>query len=227
MRQYLRIIAWIFMAVAAILLGRAAHAVYDWNRRIAVYEMTYGVVTELIPNADSTRFFPLISFKSIDNQRQKIKSRLPDDMIGMGDSVQVLYDIANPDDMLLVHLHPVQRSKAWVTGAAFLLIVSLLILFRLWQQNNRRQILQSSGRILHAAYQTTETAQWLFFRFYRAQLSAQVSYPQEQTFRFVSEWFTEDPAPYWKGKQVRVYLDAMRDDEYWVDTELLPTHILT
>ncbi len=226
MRHYLRIFAWILVAGGVFFLARAGYYVYEWNERIKIYEIAQGVVAELVPNADSTQFFPVISFRAMDNQKLQIRSRRPDASVHVGDSVQVLYDIANPDDMLPVHQHPIQHNSQWVSFAAVLLAVGLAVLFRQWQQHNHRQLLQVSGRTVLAAYDTTETFTIAGLHFYRAKLTAQISYPQEQTLHFTSEWFMADPAPHWEGKMVKVHINVSRESDYWVNTEWLPPHIL-
>jgi len=226
MRYYLRIAAWILVVSAVILLVKAGYAAYDWNQRVKIYEITQGVVAEIIPNTDSTQFFPVISFRAVDNQRLRIRSRKADASVQVGDSVQILYDIADPDDMLPVHLHPAQHNSTWVGIATPLLIVGITILFRQWQQHNRKQLLQSAGKLIYASYENTEVFSLAGLRFYRARLVAKVSYPQEQTFHFVSEWFAEDPARYWQGKAIRVHVHISRSTDYWVNTEGLPSRML-
>jgi hypothetical protein len=225
MRYYFRIFAWILVVGAVLLLARAGYAVYEWNERIKIYEITQGVVVEVAYNADSTQFFPVISFRAADNQKLRIRSRQADASVHVGDSVQVLYDIANPDDMLPVHLHPVQNNGVWVSSAALLLMIGLTILFRQWQQHNHRQLLQASGKTLRATYASTEVFSLFGFHFYRAKLVAKISHPQEQELHFTSEWFTEDPALYWQGKSIQVHINMSRESDYWVNTELLPSGI--
>lgn len=226
MRHYFRIFAWILIVGAVFLLARAGYAVYDWNERIKIYEIAQGVVSEVVPNADSTQFFPVIGFRAVDNQKLRIRSRQADASVQVGDSVQVLYDIANPDDMLPVHLHPVQNNGVWVGSAALLLMIGLTILFRQWQQHNHRQLLQASGKTVQAMYESTEVFSLVGFNFYRAKLVAQINYPQEQVLHFTSEWLMEDPARYWQGKVVKVHINMSRDSDYWVSTELLPASTL-
>ncbi|WP_448520531.1 DUF3592 domain-containing protein [Rhodoflexus sp.] len=226
MRKYIRIIAWAFIILAGFLLGRALYAIFDWNQRIKVYEMVDGVVVEVQANADSTQFFPVISFKALDNQKLRIKSRLSDESVQVGDSVQVLYDLVNPDDMLPVHLHPVKRVKVWIFSAGALFAASFFLLFYLWQRDNRSNFLKTFGRAVQASYQSTEKISLAGIYLYRAKLTAHITYPQEQTLQFDSEWLLDDPAQYWQGREVPVYVNMNREKNYWVSTDLLPDDIL-
>ncbi|MCS7019923.1 MAG: hypothetical protein RMJ87_12680 [Cytophagales bacterium] len=226
MKRYLQIFASILIALALLLILRASYAIYDWQQRTQVYEMTQGIVTEIAANADSTQFFPIISFKAIDNQKLTIRSRLPDVSVALGDTVQVIYDLANPDDMMLVHLHPSQKSKLWMTEAALLLSIGGFILLVQHSKQRRCQLLQNMGKTLEATYQQTQTFSLLGIRFYRAILVAKIEYPQVQELHFISDWFVEDPAPYWQEKQVKVHVHLTRENDYWVNTELLPARIL-
>lgn len=226
MRRYLRLSAWGCIAGAIFLLGKIGYARYDWQKRIELYEMVQGIVIDRIPNADSTQFFPVISFKAIDRQKLKIKSRQADNAAAVGDTVQVLYDLANPDDMLLVHLHPIGKSNVNGAWAAFLLATGALILLMQGRQNRRRNQLKTSGKTIHAVYKETQSFSLLGIRFYRGILVAKTEYPQPRELHFVSEWFTEDPAPYWQGKTVQVHVNINREEDYWVNTELIPARAL-
>lgn len=223
MRYFLRILAWSLVGGAVVFLFKTWQAIQDWDRRIKVYEITSGTVSQLVPNADSTQFFPVISFKAIDNQQLKIRSRQPDNSLHLGDSVKVLYDLANPEDMILVHQHPVQKRNIWLSSASVLFVIGLSILLYQWRRQNRVNFLQNVGQVIQANYHSTQKKSFLGFYFYRGHFTA---WHRGRQWHFASEWLIGDPTPYWQATTVKVFMNPSQENDYWIDTSALPQHLL-
>lgn len=70
---------------------------------ISKYEQTKAVVIDVVKNADSTSIYPVIQFKTIDNQRVKYRAMNEKALHKhvKGDTILLYYDLINPQTMYI------------------------------------------------------------------------------------------------------------------------------
>jgi hypothetical protein len=221
------------VTIALFVLGIAfiinALQLYFKNQSIkAKYEKTKAVVSEIAYSVDSTFSYPILQFKTIDNQRVRIRAMKDKLSLNKGDTVELYYDIINPEAIYL----PTQRENAgFFVMSIFGILISLpAILYFSWQWRNNQKFkqLKSQGKKISAKItQVQEATQGKLFGVtpYIVYCEGGISNYNGAKKSFKSGRIWANPTEF-LGEDIDIYIDAVNSDVYVVDLSFLPNEII-
>ncbi len=193
------------------------------------YEKTKAIITEANANTDGATYYPMLHFKTADNQRVRIRTSREKLGANVGDTIEVYYDIINPQS---IYIPSKQESTLIVILFSFGLVIILpAILFFRWQwlNNNKIKQIKMNAKKLSATImniEELESPKILGIKPYRIHCTANTNtfHGTKKTFRSGRIW--ENPAKYLHDREINVFIDAVNTENYVVDLSFLPNEVL-
>lgn len=193
------------------------------------YEKTKAIVTEANASNNSASYYPMLQFKTIDNQRVRIRTSREKLGVNVGDTIEIYYDIINPQS---IYIPSKQESTLIIILFSFGFVIALpaIVFFRWqWINNNKIKQIKVNGKKLVAkitSIEELESPKILGVKPYRIHCTA-----SNNTFNGIKKTFQsgriwENPSKYLRGEEMDVYIDAINAENYVVDLSFLPNEVL-
>jgi hypothetical protein len=190
---------------------------------ISKYEKTNAVVIEVAKSTDSLRTFPILQFRTIDNQRVRFNAMNEKNLhkLAKGDTVLVYYDLINPQTMYIP-----AAGKNWdinaigLVGLCFCLPAVAFLLVRVRNASILKKW-RVQGKKVRANVVTIEVLaqqKVLGLAPYRLVCEGVQSSQNGQNYQFVSPFIWTDPTGMITENQViDVYVDLKDSTKYVID----------
>ena len=191
------------------------------------FEKTKGIVIAMSKTADSSTLFPVVQFRTIDNQRMKVKARRDYSNLAVGDTLELYYDLVNPQDM---HI-PSWQDHIATAVFSFLGVLLLLPAFLLYwlprQRQQKLQRLKQNGKKLIAnLVQIVPQNHRSIAGFVPYLLVCQTATPPHQSPQtFESPLIWANPTEYISQQTFEVFVNPQNPQDYAIDLSSLPTEI--
>jgi len=193
------------------------------------YEKTKAIITEAGVNTDGATHYPMLHFKTADNQRVRIRTSKEKLGANVGDTIEIYYDIINPQS---IYIPSKQESTLIVILFSFGLVIVLpAILFFRWQWLNNNKIKQIKINAKKqvatvTAIEELKSPKILGMKPYRLHCTANTNafHGTEKTFQSGRIW--ENPAKYLYDREINVFIDTINTENYVVDLSFLPHEVL-
>jgi TRAP-type uncharacterized transport system fused permease subunit len=193
------------------------------------FEKTNATVVAIGKTADSTAY-PVLQFKTIDNQRIRIRSmeeKLAN--LAQGDTISLYYDLINPESIFI----PTGRENVTfiVLGGFGSLMCLPAIFFLIVQIRNSQKIKQlkvGGKKIKTTITQIEPINKRKIFGItpYIIHCEGSVGMNNGKLQKFKSNLIWANPQEYLSDNQLDVYIDLVNSDKYCLDLSVLPTEVL-
>ncbi|GAB4191436.1 MAG: hypothetical protein OHK0057_25590 [Thermoflexibacter sp.] len=193
------------------------------------YEKTKAIVTEANTSSNHATYYPMLQFKTIDNQRVRIRASREKLGANVGDTIEIYYDIINPQS---IYIPSKQESTLIIILFSFGLLITLpaVVFFRWqWLNNNKIKQIKVNGKKLVAvvtSIEELESPKILGIKPYRIHCIASNNTFNGTKKTFQSGYIWENPANYLRNNEINVFIDAIDKEKYVVDLSFLPNEVL-
>jgi TRAP-type uncharacterized transport system fused permease subunit len=193
------------------------------------FEKTKAIVVAIGKTSDSTTY-PVLQFKTIDNQRIRVRS-LEEKLVKLakGDTVSLYYDLINPESIFI----PTGRENVTfiVLGAFGSLMCLPAILFLIIQIRSSQKIkqLKVGGKKIKTTITQIEPfnqRKILGITPYIIHCEGSTGMSNGKLQKFKSNMIWANPQEYLLDNQLDVYIDLVTPDKYCVDLSILPSEVL-
>ena len=193
------------------------------------FEKTNAIVVAIGKTADSTNY-PVLQFKTIDNQRIRIRS-LEEKLAKLvkGDTVSLYYDLINPESIFI----PTGRENVTfvVLGAFGSLMCLPAIFFLIIQIRSSQKIkqLKVGGKKIKTAITQIEPLNQrkiLGITPYIIHCEGSTGISNGKLQKFKSNLIWANPQDYLSDSQIDVYIDLSDSNKYGLDLSFLPSEVL-
>lgn len=193
------------------------------------FEKTKATVVAIGKTADSTAY-PVLQFKTIDNQRIRVRS-LEEKLakLAKGDTVSLYYDLINPESIFI----PTGRENVTfiVLGSFGALLCLPAIFFLIIQIRSSQKIkqLKVGGKKIKTTITQIEPLNQrkiLGITPYIIHCEGSTGMSNGKLQKFKSNMIWANPEGYLSDNQLDVYIDLVTPDNYCVDLSVLPTEVL-
>lgn len=191
---------------------------------------TTGVITDLdvsISDDKSKSYFPIIEFTTQDNQKIEFRSSMGSSSYrgSIGQSIDVLYDPADPHDAVINSLFGVYGLSIifGIFGGVFTLIGGIPFAFGMVGKKKNTRLLREGTPIQVKISGVEENTMIQINKQSPYQIIADVHDKSSNTIkRYKSENIYFDPSPYIDRETVTIYLDKNNTKKYYMDVSFLP-----
>lgn len=193
------------------------------------FEKVQATVIAIGKTADSTDY-PIIQFKTIDNQRVRIRS-IDEKLAKMvkGDTISLYYDLINPE-VIFVPTGRENVSFAVLTsfGGLLCLPAILFLIIQIRSSQKIKQLKAGGKKIKTTITQIEPLNQRKIFGMtpYIIHCEGSTAISNGKTQKFKSNLIWANPEDYLSDNQLDVYIDLVNSDKYCVDLSILPTEVL-
>ncbi|MEQ4675082.1 DUF3592 domain-containing protein [Providencia vermicola] len=229
MKKY-RFIFPIFLVIGLLFLVGTAFALYSGMDMAKNGIKTTGIVTDLdisVSEDKSKTYFPIIEFTTLENQQIEFRSSMGSSSYrnSIGQSIDVLYNPANPQDAIIDSLFGVYGLSIilGIFGGVFTLIGGIPVMLGITNKKKSTRLLREGTPIQVKITGVEENTMIQVNRRSPYQIIADVHDKDTNTIkRYKSENIYFDPSPYIDRENVTIYLDRSNANKYYMDIRFLP-----
>lgn len=193
------------------------------------FEKVQATVVAIGKTADSTDY-PILQFKTIDNQRIRIRS-IDEKLAKLtkGDTISLYYDLINPESIFV----PTGRenvSFAVLTSLGGLLCLPAIVflIIQILNAQNIKKLKASGKKIKTTITQIEPLLQRKIFGIvpYIIHCEGSTAISNGKMQKFKSHLIWANPEDYLSDNQIDVYVDLINTEKYSLDLSVLPSEVL-